>query len=133
MKSAPYGKFYHSLTAILLVALYGAYLFKSYAPYVDYAVNYQYISKVLCENKEKVGSCCKGKCHLDKELKKSAEKESSPQTAAQTRILQQEIFTEITTIELNQFLQNTETSVPAYAANMLSAVKSILSPPPRVV
>lgn len=38
-------------------------------PVLEYAINYDYISKVLCENKENPKSCCKGKCHLRKQLK----------------------------------------------------------------
>lgn len=39
-------------------------------PFVEYAVNYDYISKVLCVNKDKPTLQCNGKCHLVKELKK---------------------------------------------------------------
>lgn len=42
---------------------------------VDYVVNYEYISKVLCENKAKPELECNGKCQLMKELAKAAEEE----------------------------------------------------------
>ena len=41
-------------------------------PVVDYVVNYDYIVKVLCENKDKPEMKCNGKCHLTKELAKEA-------------------------------------------------------------
>ncbi len=41
-------------------------------PVVDYAVNYNYIVNVLCENKDKPEMHCNGKCHLTKELAKEA-------------------------------------------------------------
>ena len=44
-------------------------------PVVDYIVNYDYISKVLCENKAKPELKCNGKCHLMKELAKESENE----------------------------------------------------------
>jgi hypothetical protein len=44
---------------------------------VDYAINYEYISKVLCENKAKPELQCNGKCHLMKELAKNTENEKS--------------------------------------------------------
>ena len=44
-------------------------------PLVDYVVNYEYISKVLCENKTKPELKCNGKCHLMKELAKASEEE----------------------------------------------------------
>jgi hypothetical protein len=37
-------------------------------PVIDYAINYDYISKVLCINKDKPELKCNGKCHLMKEL-----------------------------------------------------------------
>ena len=45
-------------------------------PYLNYKINYKYISTVLCENKTKPALQCHGKCHLQKELKKTAEQES---------------------------------------------------------
>lgn len=61
-----------------LLVLYTAGLLRSYSPYLDYAVNFTYITKVLCENKDKAGSCCQGSCHLKKQLKKAAEETSKP-------------------------------------------------------
>ena len=48
---------------------------KPVLPVVDYIVNYDYISKVLCVNKTKPKMHCNGKCHLMKELAKAAESE----------------------------------------------------------
>lgn len=39
-------------------------------PIISYAVNYEYISTELCENKDDVEMECNGKCHLKKELAK---------------------------------------------------------------
>jgi hypothetical protein len=44
-------------------------------PVIEYAVNYEYISKVLCVNKAKPMMHCNGKCHLMKELAKASETE----------------------------------------------------------
>jgi hypothetical protein len=57
---------------IVLIALF----LKPILPVVDYVVNYDYISKVLCENKAKPMMHCNGKCHLMKELAKAAETEN---------------------------------------------------------
>lgn len=43
------------------------------APFVEYAINYDYISKVLCINKDKPELNCNGKCHLMQELEKQKE------------------------------------------------------------
>jgi len=48
-------------------------------PLLNYAVNYDYIVKNLCENRANPQSTCKGKCYVEKELAKT-EKQSGPQT-----------------------------------------------------
>ncbi|MTG98087.1 MULTISPECIES: hypothetical protein [Myroides] len=49
-------------------------LFRPVAPLVEYWVNYEYVSKVLCENVSKPELECNGKCHLSNELSKSFDK-----------------------------------------------------------
>lgn len=46
-------------------------------PIISYAVNYEYISTELCENKDDVEMECNGKCHLKKELAKEIQ-ENNP-------------------------------------------------------
>ncbi|WP_441859364.1 hypothetical protein [Mesonia sp.] len=41
---------------------------RSLLPFLDYCVNYEYISEVLCINKDKPMSNCNGKCYLSKQL-----------------------------------------------------------------
>ena len=58
-------------------------------PYLDYFVNYQYISEVLCINKEKPMSTCNGKCYLSKQLKEAQQTEKQDKkipTVEQERI-----------------------------------------------
>ena len=50
-------------------------LLKPILPVIEYAVNYEYISKILCVNKDKPKMQCNGKCHLMKELAKASENE----------------------------------------------------------
>lgn len=45
---------------------------------INYEVNKDYISNVLCENKEKKAMHCEGKCHLKKELDKEEKSENTP-------------------------------------------------------
>ena len=59
---------------IFLLALF--MLLKPVLPVIDYVVNYEYISKVLCVNKATPKLQCNGKCHLMKELAKSSENEA---------------------------------------------------------
>lgn len=44
-------------------------------PYLEYSVNYEYISKVLCINKDEPTPTCNGKCYLKQQLKKAQETE----------------------------------------------------------
>ena len=48
-------------------------LVKPFLPILDYVVNYDYIVKELCENKDKPAMNCNGKCHLMKELSKASD------------------------------------------------------------
>lgn len=50
-------------------------LFKPVFPVVEYALNYDYVVNVLCENKAKPELGCNGKCHLMKELAKASDTE----------------------------------------------------------
>ncbi len=45
---------------------------------VNYQVNKEYISKNLCENKNKPMLHCNGKCHLQKQLAAQDKKDKSP-------------------------------------------------------
>lgn len=59
---------------LFLLALF--MLLKPVLPVIDYVVNYEYITKVLCINKAKPKLQCNGKCHLMKELAKTSESET---------------------------------------------------------
>lgn len=59
---------------IIIIVILAIFL-KPILPVVDYVINYEYISKVLCENKAKPQLKCNGKCHLMKELAKASENE----------------------------------------------------------
>jgi hypothetical protein len=50
-------------------------------PFIDYTVNYDYITKELCENRMKPELMCNGKCYLSKELVKTTQEQGnkSPQ------------------------------------------------------
>jgi hypothetical protein len=47
--------------------------FRPVLPLVDYAVNYNFIVKHLCENRGKPEMMCNGKCYLTKELLKTTD------------------------------------------------------------
>jgi hypothetical protein len=52
------------------------FILKPIFPVIEYILNYDYISKELCENKAKPEMSCNGKCHLMKELAKVSENDN---------------------------------------------------------
>ena len=76
----------------ILIIIVFAILFKPIFPVAEYMINYDYISKVLCENKAKPQLKCNGKCQLSKKIL-AAEKEQ--QKAAQKGSYQFNISIEI--------------------------------------
>ncbi|MPS72615.1 MAG: hypothetical protein E2590_05615 [Chryseobacterium sp.] len=65
----------------LLLAFY--LVFKPVLPLVEYVVNYDYISDVLCINKKKPELHCNGKCYLGKELAKNSSEDSRSKNLTQ--------------------------------------------------
>ena len=57
----------------LVIIIAVVFLLKPILPVLEYAINYDYISKTLCINKAKPKMQCNGKCHLMKELAKASE------------------------------------------------------------
>jgi len=87
-----------NLVFLLIIAIF----LKPIFPVIEYVVNYDYISKVLCENKAKPKLQCNGKCHLMKELAKASENEK-PATSDKkgySPILEVLFFQEIKTFSI---------------------------------
>ncbi len=59
------------VSSFLLIVL-TAYLIIPVLPVIDYLIHKDYIAKNLCVNRNKPHSCCKGKCYLVKQLKKTS-------------------------------------------------------------
>ncbi len=59
--------------SIFFLAVLILYVLRPVLPFVEYALNKDYIAKNLCVNRDKPKSCCQGKCHLNKQLAKSDE------------------------------------------------------------
>ncbi len=53
-------------------------VFRPLVPLVEYAVNYEYISQVLCINKNNPDLHCNGKCYVSKEIAKTHDTDPSP-------------------------------------------------------
>jgi hypothetical protein len=73
------------LVLIIIVSI----VLKPILPVLDYIVNYNYISKVLCENKAKPELKCNGKCQLMKSLAKESEEEKPINSDKKSNIKQE--------------------------------------------
>lgn len=62
---------YRIISGFLIIVL-AAYLVIPALPIIDYLIHKDYIAKNLCVNRDKPRSCCKGKCYLVKQLKKTS-------------------------------------------------------------
>lgn len=77
-----------------IALLFGLFiLLRPVLPVVEYVVNYDYITKVLCENKAKPKLQCNGKCQLMKGLANASEEEKPiSQDKKQLKIEWEEVF-----------------------------------------
>ncbi|WEK69157.1 MAG: hypothetical protein P0Y62_15055 [Candidatus Chryseobacterium colombiense] len=90
-------KFFISIFIIFTIAI------RPVLPLVNYAVNYDYIVKNLCENRNIPQSTCKGKCYVEKELAKT-EKQSNNSQNIKINGLDVFLFQEILSFsDKNQF------------------------------
>jgi hypothetical protein len=108
-----------------------ASMLKMYLPYIDYCINYKYISTVLCENKDKPEMQCHGKCHLEKTIKKAEEEDTKEKTTpASVKVI---TFQEIPSQQLNFVFNklNLSTQNTTIAQYYLSPVLDIVAPPPQ--
>ena len=116
--------------AIFIIALF--LLLKPILPVVEYVVNYEYISKVLCVNKAKPTIHCNGKCHLMKELAKASENEK-PISDKKIVVHEFEIlfFQEIKPFQMTSFLNANQSIINAKYANLYFHLKddSFFHPP----
>ena len=101
-------------------------LVKPIFPVIDYVVNYDYIAKVLCENKAKPELKCNGKCQLMKELAKAAEEEKpiSPTKKNQTQETEILFFQEISALVDGPTYIFTETILNSHYSNLYSHLES---------
>ena len=72
------------IVLILLTGLYCLTFLKTLSPYMDYALNQEFIAEVLCVTKEKPELQCNGKCYLKEQLKQEASKEQQDQNSSRT-------------------------------------------------
>jgi hypothetical protein len=114
-----------------MLVLYTAGIFRMYVPYLNYCINYKYISTVLCENKNKPQMHCNGKCHLKKTIKTAAEEDSKSKAPTLIKVFGfQEMPAEALRLSVHKPLPVREKN-QAPIAVYVSPVIDITSPPPQ--
>lgn len=102
-------------------------------PVLEYVVNYEYISKVLCVNKAKPMMHCNGKCHLMKELAKASDSEKpiSSDKKGNAPILDVIFFEEIKSFESMRFCFGTKEKINQGYSNLYFYLNSdsVFHPP----
>ena len=116
---------------VIIVAI--VMLLKPILPVADYLINYDYISKVLCENKAKPELQCNGKCHLMKELAKAAEQEKpvSPDKKSQIQETEVLFFQEIHSLIPRQIYFQSKNAIGNHYSNFYFHLNgdSVFHPP----
>lgn len=106
---------------------------KPVVPVFEYVINYEYIAKVLCINKDKPEMQCNGKCHLIKELAKTSEKElpltpTKKHVVTETEVL---FYQELESFALDGFFNESRLHITSNYFNFYQLIKSsgIFHPP----
>jgi hypothetical protein len=102
-------------------------LLKPVLPVVEYVVNYEYISKVLCVNKAKPKMKCNGKCHLMKELGKTSESQTpiSSNKKIATQELEVLFFEEIKSFKITSFFSDNNQKINSNYSNLYCYLNSV--------
>ncbi|PKV49258.1 hypothetical protein ATE84_1279 [Aquimarina sp. MAR_2010_214] len=120
-------------TVILFVAF--LMLIKPLWPIGEYIMNYDYIVKNLCENKDRPRLKCNGKCYLVKQLaKQSEETNTNPFKKEQSKNKTQEIvfFQLLFQFDLKKEPENTlENNYKTTSEIISKLLITDLSPPPK--
>ena len=116
--------------SFLLIVL-TAYLIIPVIPVIDYLLHKDYIAKNLCVNRNKPKSCCKGKCYMVKQLKKTSTNTESKSENTEKRIQLRQTDEFMANRTWQPFLQNYDTIYLIFnSLNLqLLAVKVIFVPP----
>lgn len=108
-------------------------LVKPVIPVAEYIINYDYISKVLCVNKEKPIMHCNGKCHLMQELAKASESEKPASSDKKSSPQQSEIlfFQEIPAFIIETTAFNTSHKISSRYSNLYTHLNNcaVFHPP----
>ena len=116
----------------LFLNLYLLALIQPALPVIDYLVNYNYIVKESCENRDKPVLACNGKCYLEKQVKEQLNITHSDEAPMPPKV----DFEKIISLKFKkftyQFLENYTAENNTYFFNSLvdrNFTNSLLRPP----
>ena len=118
------------VSSFLLIVL-TAYLIIPVLPIIDYLIHKDYIAKNLCVNRKKLHSCCKGKCYLVKQLKKTSANTEGDSKNTEKRIQLRETDEFLAAKTWQPVLQKQDINYLIFNATNLKllAVNAIFVPP----
>ena len=96
-----------------------------------YLLNKEYISKVLCINKDKPSLNCEGRCQLKKKLNQQNEQENKLPSSVK-EIVETVLFsTPIESLSLTSFFKSLDIVTPTYAFSCINAYQEAIFQPPQ--
>jgi len=122
------------ISGILFIVMV-AYIAIPAVPVIDYLINKNYIAKNLCVNRNKPKSCCKGKCHMVKQLQKANQNPEKDTKNTNNRVQVKEL-NEFVVENINHFIPEL-VSIKLLFTNTLAYSKlicaAIFVPPKSVI
>jgi hypothetical protein len=106
--------------------------FRILTVYAGFEINEELIRLELCEKRNVPGSCCRGKCYLDKEMGK-ADSSESPQSSKGDTSSKENLHSHIFPSDDNQFIENSFQKFPEPVFKRSSLSSKPVSPPPRII
>lgn len=100
-------------------------------PYIEYAVNKDYIANNLCINRDNPHSCCEGKCYLEKQIRKSSESGDSKGNQTNNKVQNEDLKEFVTSLTSNSKVFETHLQQPVKSEtfNITKIVPAIFVPP----
>jgi hypothetical protein len=103
--------------------------FKTTIIYQNFQVNRNYIAKNLCEKRTQKNNCCKGQCHLKKQIEKEENSDGSSRSGSKEKIEEVAVMNSIQMITIPPPTKETQNFSPYLSQNGRLYIAAILRPP----
>lgn len=112
----------YRIYSFFYITIMFCYLIRPVLPYIEYAVNKDYIATHLCVSRMVPGNCCQGKCYLNQLLQKNAENNESDRNDNKIKIQNNKIDDHLMVNVV--FTRRGESTINLLADNRFSIVLS---------